>query len=59
MDTQLLKQTKTYSTLPQKDIQWFKNLKENVGGGGQSYDITRGSVDWACVAHLSFCFEET
>ena len=20
---------------------------------------TRGSVDWACVAHLSFCFEET
>jgi hypothetical protein len=22
-------------------------------------DKTRGSVDWACVAHLSFCFEET
>ena len=21
--------------------------------------ITRGSVGWACVAHLSFCFEET
>ena len=20
---------------------------------------TRGSVGWACVAHLSFCFEET
>ena len=20
---------------------------------------TRGSVCWACVAHLSFCFEET
>jgi len=20
---------------------------------------TRGSVDWACIAHLSFCFEET
>ena len=20
---------------------------------------TRGSVDWACVAHLSFCFEQT
>jgi hypothetical protein len=20
--------------------------------------ITRGSVGWACVAHLSFCFEE-
>jgi hypothetical protein len=24
-----------------------------------SSDLTRGSVDWACVAHLSFCFEET
>jgi hypothetical protein len=22
-------------------------------------DRTRGSVGWACVAHLSFCFEET
>jgi hypothetical protein len=22
-------------------------------------DKTRGSVGWACVAHLSFCFEET
>jgi len=21
--------------------------------------LTRGSVGWACVAHLSFCFEET
>jgi hypothetical protein len=21
--------------------------------------LTKGSVDWACVAHLSFCFEET
>jgi hypothetical protein len=21
--------------------------------------ITRGSVGWACAAHLSFCFEET
>ena len=20
---------------------------------------TRGSVGWACVTHLSFCFEET
>ena len=25
----------------------------------QRYTITRGSVGWACVAHLSFCFEET
>jgi hypothetical protein len=24
----------------------------------QRYTITRGSVGWACVAHLSFCFEE-
>ena len=23
------------------------------------HKITRGSVGWACVAHLSFCFEET
>jgi hypothetical protein len=23
------------------------------------YENTRGSVGWACVAHLSFCFEET
>jgi len=21
--------------------------------------VTRGSVGWACVAHLSFCLEET
>jgi hypothetical protein len=25
----------------------------------QLHVITRGSVGWACVAHLSFCFEET
>ena len=23
------------------------------------YHNTRGSVGWACVAHLPFCFEET
>jgi len=25
----------------------------------QNSHLTRGSADWACVAHLSFCFEET
>jgi hypothetical protein len=24
-----------------------------------SQNWTRGSVGWACVAHLSFCFKET
>jgi hypothetical protein len=25
----------------------------------RAYLYTRGSAHWACVAHLSFCFEET
>ena len=46
-------------------------LKSGLGGGGgggsqpeknvelETLYETRGSVGWACVAHLSFCFEET
>jgi hypothetical protein len=33
-----------------------KISKGNRIAKGQS---TRGSVGWACVAHISFCFEET
>ena len=38
------------------------NSSVNVGSLwhiGLREDFTRGSVGWASVVHLSFCFEET
>jgi hypothetical protein len=43
----------------------FKNTTTDFGlpstGKEDNLFVTsyRGSVGWACVAHLSFCFEET
>ena len=36
---------------------FFKFIK--IGWKINAPYTTRGSVGWACVAHLSFCFEET
>jgi hypothetical protein len=36
----------------------FKSIQQNSWIISQIY-VTRGSVGWACVAHLSFCFDET
>jgi len=38
-------------------IQWKSEILCN--NLPQETKQTRGLVDWACVAHLSFCFEET
>ena len=46
-------QTRTMMTT---DAKWWQKLTCPFGPGEL---ITRGSVGWACVAHLSFCFEET
>ena len=36
----------------------FKVARDVLGFTFFTFIITRGSVGWACVAHLSFCFDE-
>ena len=36
----------------------FKYITSDLTSQLNSFQ-TRSSVDWACVAHLLFCFEET
>jgi hypothetical protein len=42
-------------------VVWVTGLVLSVTIGSSETNIfkTRGSVGWACVANLSFCFEET
>ena len=42
-----------------KTKSWFHYLRTGICHFFRTLEETRGSVGWACVAHLSFWFEET
>ena len=49
-----------YTILIEQDV-FFQEVLFNLYNSSRKYliRITRGSVGWACVTHLSFCFVET